>query len=455
VPALQSRKQRGDYPTPRWLVELVVSEAAAAVVPGAEVVVVDPACGDGRFLVAAARRVRQLGATPTLVGCDIDPDSVAEARRAVGGCGRIERADALVHDWTDLAGRVDVVVGNPPYLSQLAAATTRGGASRHGGGPYADAAVEFLALAGRLVRRDGGRLGLVLPQSILASRDAAPVRAALDRTASIVWSWWSSAPVFDARVLVCAVVAETGTTAPGIGWTDVVTTSLGVPPLPALAAAGLLGDHCRLTANFRDEYYGLVPAVVEDGGGPRLVPSGLIDPGHCRWGERPITFARRRFARPTVELDRLAPAMRRWAEAMVVPKVVVANQTRIVEAAVDDAGAWLPGVPALTARPAPGADRWAIAAVLTSPVASGWAWHRAAGTGLSATALRLGPRWLAELPWPAGAVDDAVVALRAGDVARCGAAVSAAYGLDGDSPEVAGLEAWWRAAVPATSSHPA
>ena len=79
------------------------------------------------------------------------------------------------------ADRFDVVVGNPPYLSQLAAATTRGGASRHGGGPYADAAVEFLALAVRLARPDGGRIGLVLPQSILASRDAAPVRAEVDR----------------------------------------------------------------------------------------------------------------------------------------------------------------------------------------------------------------------------------------------------------------------------------
>ena len=69
------------------------------------------------------------------------------------------------------------MVGNPPFLSQMAAATTRGGSSRHGGGPYADAAVEFLALAMRLARPDGGRVGLVLPQSIIGARDAGPVRA--------------------------------------------------------------------------------------------------------------------------------------------------------------------------------------------------------------------------------------------------------------------------------------
>ena len=45
-----------------------------------------------------------------------------------------------------------------------------------GGGPYADAAAEFLALAVRVVR-PGGPVGLVLPQSLLAARDAAAIRA--------------------------------------------------------------------------------------------------------------------------------------------------------------------------------------------------------------------------------------------------------------------------------------
>ncbi len=163
----------------------------------------------------------------------------------------------------------------------------------------------------------------------------------------------------------------------------------------------MLGDRGRSTANFRDQYYALVPAVIEDGAGPRFVPSGLIDPAVCRWGDRPVTFARRRFERPTVELDQLAAPMRRWADGLLVPKVVVANQTRVIEAVVDDDGDWIPGVPTLTVRPTDGADRWTIAAVLTSPVASRWAWQQAAGTGLSARVLRLGPR-LAGRPAVAG-----------------------------------------------------
>ena len=104
----------------------------------------------------------------------------------------VEVGDALTRDWGDAT--YDVVLGNPPYLSQLAAATSRGGASRRGGGPYADAAAEFLVLAVGLARPGGGRVGLVLPQSILGFRDAGPVRAEVEQLAEPIWSWWSPRP---------------------------------------------------------------------------------------------------------------------------------------------------------------------------------------------------------------------------------------------------------------------
>ena len=189
-----ARKQRGAFATPPELVELVVANTLPAVRPGQRVTVLDPACGDGRFLTAAAARIAAAGAVPLVTGVDIDADAVRAARRAVAAgpgapSARFRRADALHHDWGD--ERFDVVLGNPPFLSQLAASTTRGGSSRHGGGPYADAAAEFLALAVRLARPGGGRVGLVLPQSILASRDAAGVRSDVDRRAELIWSWWS------------------------------------------------------------------------------------------------------------------------------------------------------------------------------------------------------------------------------------------------------------------------
>ena len=66
---------------------------------------------------------------------------------------------------------------------------------------------------------------------------------------------------------------------------------------------------------------------------------------------------------------------------------------------------------------------------------------------MSARSLRLGPRWLADLPWPAGSVAPAVEALRDGDVAACGSAVVDAYGID--AADAATLDRWWRARLPA------
>jgi hypothetical protein len=354
-------------------------------------------------------------------------------------------------------GRFDVVVGNPPFLSQMASVTTRGGTSRHGGGPYADAAAEFLALAGALVDPDGGRVALVLPQSLLASRDAAPIRRSIAERAHLVWSWWSDRRVFDAQVHVCVVAFEFGRPEPDerrANWSYVAAERQGVPALPdQLETDGRLGDRARLNANFRDEYYGMIPAVGDHATGPQLITSGLVDPARSWWGERPIKFAKRSYTRPRVDLARLDDDMVRWARRRLVPKVLVANQTRIVEAVCDPGGEWLPAVPVLGIYPT-GAHwddvdprpvgelagcAWEIAAVLTSAVASAWLWHRGAGTGLSADSIRLSPVTLAELPWPAGDLDAAVDAVRRGDVRGCSAAVNTAYGVTDDGV----LVDWW------------
>ena len=134
-----------------------------------------------------------------------------------------------------------------------------------------------------------------------------------------------------------------------------------------------------------------------------------------------------------------------WAEQRLVPKVLIANQTPIVEAVCDPAGDWLPGVPVVAAYPNNSATAtdtaWEIAAVLSAPSVSAWAWHQRGGTGLSPNTIRLGPTMLAELPWPARSIADAVDALRAGDVVGCGRLVDAAYGIGAAERSV--LSDWW------------
>jgi hypothetical protein len=461
------RKERGDFPTPPELVQTVLDGVLPDVGAGARVSVLDPACGDGRFLVATVERLLRVpGVSVDVHGVELDAGNAAAARRSLSGFGservraRIDEADALAFEWG--YRHYDVVVGNPPYLSQLAAATTRGGSSRRGGGPYADVAAEFLALAVSLARPDGGRVGLVLPQSILASRDVGEIRRRVEEAAEMIWSWWSPVRHFDASVYVCALGFERRSERAAIGgnsaaapgdrnpvWTGVICRALGVPELPPLRTDGTVGDRARCSADFRDCYYGLIPGVGDHDCGPRLVTSGLIDPGRCSWGQRTVRYAGRRWRAPRVDLAALDRRTTEWAESMAVGKVLVANQSRVIECVADENGTMLPAVPVITARPFDNDSAtaaWEVAAVLTSPVASVAAWHRAAGTGLSASAIRLGPTLVAAVPWPAGSVAAAVAALRSGAVDECGQLVSRAFGLGDDAAEP--LSDWWRQRLP-------
>jgi type I restriction-modification system DNA methylase subunit len=277
------RRRRGAWYTPgalvRFLVEQTVEPATKS--RAACVTVLDPACGDGRLLAAAGAVADAARVPVELVGMEADEVTAALAR----GTG----ARVLVGDGRrlDPGGQFDVVIGNPPYLGQLAAATSRGGRSGLGGGPYADVAAEFLVRAVSLARPDGGRVALVLPQSILASRDTAPVRVAVQRAASVTGVWWVGTHVFDAEVNVCVLVLQRGvpqttvrrwtgaeprplTDAPaaalrGPTWSPLVADLAGIPPVDLDEDHGRLRDLATATAGFRDQYYGLVPLVRDAG----------------------------------------------------------------------------------------------------------------------------------------------------------------------------------------------
>ncbi len=472
---LEERKRTGAWYTPPELVAHVVAQTLHSLPSdwrsrSSVVRVLDPACGDGRFLFEAARVIRAAGGVPELTGVDIDLGGLCSG----GGNERVEaiEADALTYDWGSRC--FDVVVGNPPFLSQMASATARVGRSAFGGGPYADAAADFLALAVRLAQPGGGRVGLVLPMSLLTARDAGPIRAEVLRVASMRWFWSTHEHVFDAMVRTCAVgferhiaEASNGTVLRCEGldaheidsldhhalittnhhWGALIADSLGMPSVPPLTASGSIADRALVTANFRDQYYGLVGAVSDLADGPPLITTGLIDVAMCHWGSRPTRFAKQRFEAPRVDRSRLAPFMQRWADRCLVPKVLVATQTRVLEAVADATGSWLPAVPVIRVVPNAPSAVWQFSAVFTSPVASALIAGQSVGSGLSAATVRVSQRTLGALAWPTGDLDDAVAALRAGDIVGCGRAVDAAYGVHDDE-----LFDWWHRAVQVVSS---
>ena len=451
------RKARGAHYTPPALADRLI----ALTLPPAAERVLDPACGGGAFLLAAAR-----AGVPVLHGVELDPLAADVCRAATALVHGGVPAEVDVGDFLELASDLpvmggeseassvrtegfDAVVGNPPFASPL----RTGGAG--GLGAYTDLAGRFLVRSLDVVR-PGGRVGLIQPQSVLTARDAAGVREAVGDQLRALWV--AEEKVFAAATHVVAVVAEKGGgprpvelyggpeveargTATG-SWGLLGARARGLPEVD-LGDGPTVGSLAIATAGFRAQFYGIVEHVTEDGDGSPLVTAGLIDPVHCAWGERPTRIGGRAWERPTVDLDRLEPGLRTWFTARKVPKLLVATQTKAVEVVVDEAGELLPSVPVVSVE-APADRLWDLAAALTAPPVTAWVLERTIGSGLSADAVRLSAKLVLQIPLPTDrrAWTAATKALRAGDLERFAPLACRAYGVD------EALVPWWRSRLP-------
>jgi hypothetical protein len=110
----RAKAEYGDFQTPPAL-----AAAVARVVAGwspAPATIVEPTCGVGNLL-AAARTT--LGPAPRLVGLELNPAHLAEARARLEGA-TLQHQDALSLDWpaflSELQGPL-LVLGNPPWVT--------------------------------------------------------------------------------------------------------------------------------------------------------------------------------------------------------------------------------------------------------------------------------------------------------------------------------------------------
>jgi hypothetical protein len=467
------RRELGAFYTPVDVADRLVAIAleGASRAP----IVCDPSCGDGVFLLAAGRALAAQGMAPDQIardllwGIDVDADAADAARRAITAWAGVSPGDhVMVGDGladVGWAGHFDVVVGNPPFLNQLERATVRDRATRWSAaaGPYADTAFLFL-LAGLDLVRVGGRVVLVQPQSIAAARDAAAIRDAVLSGGALTGMWTCNEFVFDASARVCAPVVVKGTPQPdhverwrdrgvvattpirwerSATWSRVLVRPNAAPPV-AIDGPDTLARIASATAGFREQFYGLVPYVVDradadDRSFPRLVTCGVIDPGRSAWGERSLRFAGRRWQHPRVDLAAMPDGpLQRWVVDRLVPKVVLATQTKVLEAVIDDDGTWVPSTPVIAVRP--NEDALApVAAVLLAPPVSAWAASRYAGVALASDAIKLSARQVLQIPLPSRMDDweSAAAALLAGDLLGAGRLMTTAYGCDDDVFE------WW------------
>jgi methylase of polypeptide subunit release factors len=362
----------------------------------------------------------------------------------------------------DRAGGFDVIVGNPPFLNQLASTTAadRGAAAMlrtlTGGAVrgLADMAAAFLVRSCSWCR-DGGRVSLVQPRSVLSATDVRPVRAAVARSHALVSLWVSNEHAFtDAGVYVCAPTIAVGerrrvalhvSVGRGFSRLEPITIdndelaeaetwahlapACGDPPALRVNKERTLADLADSTADFRDQYYGLRGFIVDDHDVdmrdanvdrermyPPILTSGLIDLAACRWGATPARLLKAVWSAPRVDRRRLEREsdLGQWIAARVVPKVMVATQTRVIEAFVDEAGRFVPSVPVITVQPKAASDLWRVAAVVASPVCGAIAMRTYAGAAMSADAIKLSAKQVLRLPLPrcAEAWDDAAELLR-------------------------------------------
>lgn len=394
----------------------------------------------------------------------------------------------------------DVVIGNPPFQNQLESVTAaaRGPAAllraRSGGAVrgYADFSAAFLLLSASIVR-DGGRVAMVQPQSLLATKDAGAVRGELLRRCALTSLWVSNEHVFDgASVYTCAPTLHAGGTRRGElrrscggaftslnslhidndslardeTWAHLGAAASGVPEF-SLKDERCVRDIAIATADFRDQYYGLDGFLIEDdevdAGGderdrryPPVVTTGLIDPAACRWGEATTRILKHRWRAPRVDRARMEREgdLSAWIEARRVPKVLVATQTRVIEAYADSAGRFVPSTPLVSVMPNSDADIWRLAAAVASPVCTAIAMQRYAGAALNASAIKLSAKQVMRLPLPQDAVvweQGAALYREAHETCAAGARqerlilfgrrMCGAYGIGGSAGE--NVFAWW------------
>jgi len=196
------QKLRGGYYTPQPIADFLASWAIRS--PTDEVL--EPSCGDGNILTAAARRLLEQGTSAEaliqqLHGVELDPDEAAKAAQRLRELGlplssnnTIHIGDFFAHCQQQLFGEkvltlivkerrhFDAVIGNPPFVRyqhfpeehrQIAFSMMQ----RAGLEPnrLTNAWLPFLVV-GSLLLNEEGRLAMVIPAELFQVNYAAEVR---------------------------------------------------------------------------------------------------------------------------------------------------------------------------------------------------------------------------------------------------------------------------------------
>jgi len=194
------QKLRGGYYTPQPIAQFLARWA----IQSPTAVVLEPSCGDGNLLVAAAETLMKLGASPEsvaglLLGVELDPKEAEKAVKRLQALGvpilsSVHAGDFFAHCQRELFGeklfntvlkerkRFDAVLGNPPFIryqnfpqehQKIAFQLMR----QAGLNPnrLTNSWLPFL-MVGSLLLKENGRLAMVIPAELFQVNYAAEGR---------------------------------------------------------------------------------------------------------------------------------------------------------------------------------------------------------------------------------------------------------------------------------------
>src|SRR6185437_5719176 len=223
MPAPTTQKRHGRHYTPPELAGFLARRGAARLPAGRKLRVLDPACGDGELLLAAASAAAQRGhEVIELAGLDLDPAAIGLARGRLAGVpvpvSLSVRDFIRVPDGGPPIGRFDLIITNPPYVRTqvLGAEVSRQLAALFGLQGRIDLTHAFVAVM-RSLLAPGGVIALLCSNRFLSTRAGLDTRRLLGDGYLLHEVYdLGDTKLFEAAVLPAIVVGQRRGDRPGV-----------------------------------------------------------------------------------------------------------------------------------------------------------------------------------------------------------------------------------------------